>query len=310
VSVPVEQVPGLVSALQTAGSTQKQWLGQAYAWTEVVHAGQSSGRVIALDAERIRLAPGSLRLLVRSWIEPTMPSAGDGSGAAAPGATLRVEMVPQNRESRTPEQALDPLAVNEPRFEAESQGLLFSRLYTRMSLVPGRALVIVPDRPDADWKAMAAEPVHAALSAPAAVAKRKDEDREAVTWTKPSGPAVVDAPVAAVPHEATPPVRVGPPKLGEVVRAAPRPVEAAPKTVDVGAAEVGPVAVRVPTLGEAMLMGDPAPAANAVAKQNVAPPQRVLLVLVPRVPKEFRLLGPAPMPVAGPAGATPTAARP
>lgn len=325
VSVPVERVPALVQALQTSGSTQRQWLGQAYSWTEVVRAGQSSGRVIALDAERIRLAPGALRLLVRSWIEPTPPQVtvgevvnsgggggggvGGGGGDAAPGATLRVEIVPQNRESRTPEQALDPLAVNEPRLEAEGQGLLFSRLYTRMSMMPGHAIVIVPDRPDADWKTLAAEPATRPATEAALAPKRTLDDPDAVSWGKP-GPSGTPTPAATTAD--APPVRVGPPKLGEVVRAAPRPAEPVAKPAD-APADVGPVAARVPTLGEAMLMGD-APqhtATNGSARRAAAPPQRVLLVLVPRVPKEFRLLGPMPGgPSPAVAPATPSAARP
>ncbi|HMN40156.1 MAG TPA: hypothetical protein PKE29_04875 [Phycisphaerales bacterium] len=305
VSVPVEEVAGLVGTLRTTGSTQRQWLGQAFSWTEVVRAGHSSGRVIALDAERIRLAPGSLRLLVRSWIEPTPPrvSVGGGGGEAAPEATLRVEMVPQNRESRTTERSLDLLAVNEPRLEAESQGLLFSRLYTRMSMFPGRALVIVPDRPDADWGVLAVEGARG-MPGEAEPAGRKSDATDPGPWAKRAA-AEVSVPDAAV---SLPPERIGPPKLGEVVRAAPRGV-APPAASSTGApAVVGPVVARVPTLGEAMLMGGPAPSAGGPRPPNAPPPQRVVLVLVPRVPKEFRLLGPAPESGPAPASATPSAA--
>jgi hypothetical protein len=311
-SVPVEQVPSLLGALQTAGSTQRQWLGQAYSWTEAVHAAPANGRVITLDAERIRLAPGNLRLLVRSWVEPIAPQVesnvgevtvpgNDGSGGAAPvarapAAILRVELVPQNRESRTPEQMLDPLAVNEPRLEPETQGLLFSRLYTRMSLAPGRAILIVPDRPEADWTKLAAEP-SPHPSKPASSSTRRSEDPDAVSWTKPSSSATAE-PAPAQPDNSAAPVRTGPPKLGEVVRTPPRPTPAEPaKPVDQPPSEAGPIAARVPTLGEAMLMSDP-PVRGA---RNAPPQQRILIVLIPKVPREFRLLP-------TPAAATPTAA--
>lgn len=153
-SVPVDRVSGLRERLGSTGPVQQQWLGQAVQWTETVRGPEApGGQTVALDAERVRLGPGALRLLARSWIEPAPP----GPGETTARAQLRVEVMPQHHES-VPGRTPDPLRLDVQPTSAETQGLLFSRLYARMALGPDRAVVIVPERPGVEWTRAAAAP--------------------------------------------------------------------------------------------------------------------------------------------------------
>lgn len=262
VAVPMADVGGLMVLLQSSGASgggggqQRQWLGQAYTWTEIARGAESGARTIALDAERIRLSPGALRLLVRAWLEPVPPS---DAGAKAPGAALRLEIMPQHRESVRPESMSDPLA-HRPAIDAESQGLLFSRLYARLSVPAGHALLIVSERPGVVWREVAQADV------------------------APEAAAVDDRPSA----EAQGRPLVTAPGVGQVVRAgstrrAPQP--ATTETPSEPEEGFGPASARVPTLGEAML-GTGRGQGGSV---------RTIVVLTPRVPREFHLLGPVGM---------------
>jgi hypothetical protein len=259
VAVPTESADALMASLKGGGGgswggggLQKQWLGQAYSWTEVVRGGDTSSKVVALDAERIRLPAGSLRLLARSWLEPAPPKAGDISATAM----LHVELVPQNQEARRPEETTDPLALRNPNIEPEAQGLLFSRLYASMSLAPGQSLMVIPDRPEADWKKLAEEPAPTPPPAPA--------QASANGGTAPSKPQ-------------------GAPRIGEVVRGTPHGgAGGGAGDVSSEATVEGPSGPRILTLGEAIL--------GSSGGRGGPGSSRTVLLLTPRVPKEFRLL--------------------
>lgn len=344
IAVPVEDAPGIIAALQTGGS-QRQWLGQAYAWTEAARGPEmDAGRIIALDAERIRLQAGALRLLVRSWVEPapSEPRVGavntGGASPEAPDAVLRVELLPQLREHHPAASADNPLVVSEPSIEAESRGLLFSRLYARLRVPPGRALFIVAERPGADWNRLARQPDPmterirevresqraeqeaarvaanaAALSdnpwqgrAPAARPAKptppSDEWAKVRVHSEPPAPdataAAAETAPAPAPKRSEPPPSSGAPRLGEVVRGPIRAPslspDAATSGTDPGAAESGPATLRVPTLGEAMLNQPPSDDDARSRPRSVASTQRTVLVLTPRLPRQWRLLGAAP----------------
>jgi hypothetical protein len=281
VSLPVEDAPAVLSKLHTEGGSQSQWLGQAYAWTEIARGSElGAGRVVALDAERIRLAPGALRLLLRSWIEPvpSEPIIGGVSGGAVesglalPRAALRVELLPQNHEAGRDDPMQSSLAFSEPRIEAEAQGQIFSRLYARMSVPGDRALLILAEHPGVNWRR---------------TAKLSDPDRQAEEGL--SGSERPDR----VSRTAPP----GPLHLGEVQRGQ-APSGEGSRHGSTGDPELGqeggtgPEARGVPTIGEAML-------GRSNARQNGRVPasaQRTLILLIPRVPRDFHLLGPSAVP--------------
>jgi hypothetical protein len=255
IAVPTDRVDAVVGVLRSGRGTQTQWLGQAYSWTEVARGTDSSSRVVALDAERIRLPAGTLRLLARSWIEPGPPREGE----TAASAMLHVELVPQNFEMRRPEEMTDPLALGHPNIEAEAQGLLFSRLYASMSLGPGQSVLVLPERPEVDWKRVAAEPAVSAKPA------------ESGTASVPAGTGKSAG---------------GAPRLGEVVRANPR-ISGKGGASDAPAEMMeGPTGPRVLTLGEAMLLVDQGTGSGRSSRGV----QRTVLVLTPKLPGEFRLL--------------------
>ncbi len=343
VSLPIEDANALVSKLQTGGGSQRQWLGQAYAWTEAAHGNEfGSGRIVALDAERIRLSAGMLRLLVRSWVEPVPPeprvgivSGEGGTPGDVPGAILRVEMVPQHRESRPDTSRDNPLAIREPKIDAETQGLLFSRLYARMSVPAGRAVLILAERPGANWRRIAQQPdpsvqplatpeeSRAAAAPPtdnpwpkrasggASPSPSTDEWSKVRPKSEPTSAAESPAPAPAKPSKPTPPPASGAPRLGEVIRGPLAPADparaSAPQQdfeLDAGPGETGPSQSRVATLGEAMLNQTPPVEESRGKVRSVAATQRTVILLIPRVPREFHLLGPTPSPAPSRSGAS------
>lgn len=256
VSIPLEDVDAVTGELKTSGQSQRQWLGQAYSWTEVVRGPEMpGGRTIALDAERIRLGPGALRLLIRDWIEPAPAT----SESAPPVAMLRVEIVPQHEDNRARALRADPLGLTPPRIAPEEQGLLFSRLYARLSVPSGNAYLIIPERPGVEWKVVEVDEIES---------------------DAPADELVIEEPAT---ERATP-------KVGEVIRGgdksrtgtvhATTPIK--PRTTQ----QSGPPAPLIQTVGEAMLMRP----ANTDPDAPVSKPARAVVVLVPRVPKEFRLI--------------------
>ena len=297
VAVPITDSGSLIKKLQTTGNTQRQWLGQAFAWTEAARAseGSSGEEIIALDAERIRLAPGLLRLLVRSWIEPAPPEPAVGAvttlaqhavAPSAPAAALWIELLPQHEEASR-EDSLHPFANLESRLDSESQGLNFSRLYARLNLPSDRVLLILPEHPGVNWKELASGLEPASVPVPKDPAGKPD-----------AGPS----------HKS----RVGDVSHGPLPTPAPsssgaeidQPPESAP----------GPAAARIPTLGEAMLTQRRQP----FEPRPLDAPQRTIILLIPRVPSEFQLLSPG-APAAPPSSSSapgkktpssPTPARP
>jgi hypothetical protein len=266
IAVPVDRLSPLSGRLRISRSTQRQWLGQATTWTEVVSSPSlSRPTTIALDAERLRLPPGRLRLLTRSWLVPVSPESPRDARTddQAPDAALTIELVPQHREDRALAERTG-LTLEMPTLDPADEGQVFTRLLARMTVRAGGAFVIVSERPGVDWTAG---------STPAS-----EQDRAVAggaTSTRAEQPGVQPAEPAPAP------------KLGEVVRGkafapgagATASARSAPDAAEDGAEpaqDVGPAIPTVPTLGE-MLMP--------------ARPQRGVLVLVPRVPERYRLLG-------------------
>lgn len=150
VRVPLQDWVRLAGDLSVAGAAQRQWLAQGAVWTEIAAGPERpGGQVIALDAERLELAPGRLRLLGRCWLAP-IPGSANGEPAAA---ELIVELLPQLREP-----VREGLAgFGAPKVEsAIDQGLTFDRLGLRMRVraepEEGRsAYVLIAERPGIDW---------------------------------------------------------------------------------------------------------------------------------------------------------------
>jgi hypothetical protein len=145
VAVPVTDLPSIQASLRLVGPTQRQWLGEVPAWTDLVGTALPRARTVAIGTGDAHLEGGRLRLLARAWIAPQY----NGGPDALPRATLRLEMVPQHERQLTEPQRL--LAASAPGGRLEAQGRVFAALGLGVYLGGEEALVIVPDAPESDW---------------------------------------------------------------------------------------------------------------------------------------------------------------
>lgn len=138
--------PALLAALNPAPATgaptptiRRVFLPAGPRWAEWFR-GTATDRpsVIGLHDSRLRLAPGTPRILGRSWLVP-QPLAEPAPGGAT--QALRFQIVPQWFDpppprplAITPEQLIPPAAPN--------QGLVFGRLLLTVQLEPGTALLV------------------------------------------------------------------------------------------------------------------------------------------------------------------------
>lgn len=295
IAVATAELPAALATLggeQSGGGrgsgAQQQWLGQSPSWIEVARGPlRSEGAVVSLDVERIRLPAGSLRLLTRTWLEPVPPSTGDGpEKSGAPGAVLRIDLVPQHMEDRAAAAENDPLGINLKSIAAEEQGLLFRRLLARLSVGGEQAYLIVSERPGVDW-ARAAQAPEPAAESPAPEGERTAPKVGQVVRSSPratagAAPATAEAgtgggaePARAINREESAGGEWGALKRSTPVAEAAPAEKPAPRRVRESRVS-GPSAPRVPTVGEAML---------GVGTDGV----RTVVVLVPRVPREFSL---------------------
>ena len=266
--VPVSELDALRVALGAPPRHVNQWLGQALAWTEAATGPeQPRGQTIALDAERLRLGPGRLRLLARSWISPVPGAAGGG-----PAGAMTIELLPQHDEKGRPAGAPSLLAPTS--ISAADEGLLFTRLLTRMTVRSSDvALVIVGMPPGVEIEELARR-------APAVEETRAITDGEA--GAAPGVGQVVRQPAGGqgpgVGYETTPPGTTG---NGFV------------------AGPAGPPVVRAPTLGEAIFSppvwvtprrSETGAQADAEQGPVQTTPRRLVVALVPKLPASVRLL--------------------
>lgn len=279
VRMPLADWPSVARELRLSPTAQRQWLPPNGAWTELLRgADEPRGQVVALDAERLELGPGTLRLLGRCWLSPAPRAPGENEPGAA--AELTIELLPQLMEARRApgRPALD---VDHRLATAVERGMTFPRLGGQLMFRGDgdspSVLLIIAERPDVDWS----------------------------------------RPAAPIEPEADPATR-SVPRVGEVVRngagstapakqaSAPgRPRPAAP-SADLGA---GPRVPLVRTLGEAMFRSpEPTVSADGAPRTVSATPPRAILALVPRVPRAFNI-APHARPTVEADQKTPAAAR-
>lgn len=156
--IPARDLPARLLAALPAQATgvDKNWLGQAYAWTPLVTGPSfTNGTPVSTDQGPRKLDAGTLRLLMRCWLAP----GGEGSGLGVGGgdgvpAVLRVELIPQHMHSRN---TLEPL-LRPTDISALGQGEVFERLTLTMAARPGEAMVIVGEAPEAEWSSPGSAP--------------------------------------------------------------------------------------------------------------------------------------------------------
>jgi hypothetical protein len=153
VSVPRAELEAVREALRLAGPVQQQWVGESPRWMQAMQGPRwGSPQPARLDDGAVTLSPGSLRLLLRCWSGPALGSASVDTSklpvGSIPGA-VHIEVVPQHS---TPFDRGDIAALLKPRPSLHDEGALFTRLSLEASFANDEALLIIPDRPDAEWK--------------------------------------------------------------------------------------------------------------------------------------------------------------
>lgn len=252
--VPVSELERLRVLAGAPPRSVRNWLGQALVWTEAVGGPEGpSGQTVALEAERLRLGPGRLRLLARAWVVPE-----PGERGVEP--VLRVELLPQHQDAARPA-ASDALLGAPPSIAAADQGQLFTRLWVRFSA--GRAdeaVVLVAAPPGADLERLADE---AARADPGAAGS--------------AAPGVGQV-MRAGPRDETP----APPTAGDPI--GPRAGPPAATIPTIGEAML---------LSTVQPASRSAPTSDSAAERAAARPpvtRRVIVVLVPRLPDGYTLL--------------------
>ncbi len=253
VLVPLDRLDSIRQLLPQSGGVQRQWLGQVGLWTDIIHGTPWHDlQPVAMDNGRLSLGPGKVRILMRCW---TMPVPGNDA-ADAPHAAMRAELLLQHQEPpRVDAAALytRPTSVTDPLDE----GLVFRRLAASITLPPDRALLIIPESPQLDWRAMAQIP--------------EDQEQLALAETR--------APRNAPPQDDG----VG---VGQVLRerAARRDqTEPSPESILPGPPDPGLDFSR--SLGELLLTPSRVRLDNVSDRSTL----RSIVVLVPRIPERFSI---------------------
>jgi hypothetical protein len=261
IAMPVDQVDRLPSQLRPVGSVQQQRLAQSGTWVDVARGPSwTRSTLLTMHDGPVELPPGRLRLLARGWLTP-LPASGAGPDAVT--SAVSFELVPQHHESvGVLERDVADLTLAEPDTSAPSQGIMFWRLAARGQLRPGEALVIVAEDPYHRWSdGDVDEPVPAETAAPAsdaAAAPPSSSIGRVIRTDEPPASTLADEPRPRTSRG----VRDGSAPLGPTA---------------------GPPALRAPTVGEALLLSRTGPDGPIRA--------RAVVVLVPRTPENFRLLG-------------------
>ena len=148
ISVPVKDLETIQASLRLTGPVQQQWLGEMSVWTDIVRGPEFSDSRIAMHGDKPEeLTPGRIRMMARAWTYP------DSGGQGSPMAALRLEVVPQFEPQPSDHARLSIAAIGHQPDDEKTRN--FDDLSAGVSITTRRgepdAIVIVPDRPDADW---------------------------------------------------------------------------------------------------------------------------------------------------------------
>ena len=268
---------------------REEWGANGNGWTEIVRGPERPrGQTIALDAERLDLGPGRLRILSRCWLAPVAPVSSFADSPAGSGvpASLTIELVPQHRDSTELRfGGARPRELPQPVRERPDEGLLFLRLMVRMTV---RSQPASPISNDNKTKASSTDGLFAYLLVP---------ERPGIDWrdalaVRPEDETDSDSDARSMADD-----RKDPPGVGQVVRnGATEPgvdrSSARVKSRRANAGDAGPASPAVPTLGEALF----GRRHDALGRWLGARPGRgecaALVVLIPRVPASYQLVAP------------------
>lgn len=258
VRLPLADWPKVAEGLRLTGAAQRLWLADLGEWTELMRGpdrASSRGQVIALDAERLELGPGRLRLLGRCWLTPVPASAAPTADASVGGAAaeLRLELLPQLQDLNTTAKQRDEYILEARVKRPIDQGMTFPRLLvqlrSRREAEHAWMYLVIAERPGVDWRDLASP--------------RGESESDDTEGSRPI------------------------PAIGQLVRSGDR--ESNTDNGGSGADAAGPSAAALPTLGEALFGAIP----TAQADHGSRSTPRVVLAIVPRSPSEYRLIAPS-----------------
>lgn len=153
VSVPKADLDRVRESLRLTGPIQQQWVGENPRWMQAVQGPRwTTSQPVQMDDGHVVLGTGFLRMLMRCWSGPALTSAGADLTKLPPGAipgAINIELAPQHT---VPIDRGDIAALLKPRPSLEAEGVVFTRLSLEASFAGDDALLIIPERPDAEWR--------------------------------------------------------------------------------------------------------------------------------------------------------------
>jgi hypothetical protein len=158
ISVPRREFDRVKDSLRLVGAVQQQQVGESARWLDVAPSPSwADNESVMMDDGPVTLGPGRLRVLLRCWAAPAStlanaeisadPARRLETGAVA--GAIQLEMVPQHVGKASRE---DIAALLKPKPRIEDEGVMFSRLLLEASLTNDDLLLVVPERPDAEWR--------------------------------------------------------------------------------------------------------------------------------------------------------------
>lgn len=142
-SVPTVELEALRLKLQAIGASRQDWLGQQPRWGVLASGPFQTERREFIGPEGPDVIErGRARLLVRCWSQAAEDEAGQ------PTSVLRLEVAAQIVSEATG-LSLTPVPWG------EGDGRVLESMTLRMRLRDGDAILIVPERPDVSWAALA-----------------------------------------------------------------------------------------------------------------------------------------------------------
>lgn len=266
VAVPLSEVFVIHQIAPPRSNWSRRWLGQETEWVQLVRSRSIAGgtRSMMYGGEQ-RLPEGVLRLVGRGWVQPR-PT--DTDGETRIDAVMHMQFAAQIQR-RDPEGERrnqfrpEPVTAMTP---LEDMGPFIEDLGLRLSVPAGYAIVLTTDFPDADWSAIDGVTRENLIE--------ELERRESAAADEPE-PVATDeqarfGPSPTVPTELEPGASDESAQVFDTLDAPMPSLEEA----------FGPPSAPVPTVGQLLLE----------TRDSLSRPMRGVVILIPRLPEEFRLL--------------------
>lgn len=271
VAVPLSEIVVVHQVAAPASAWSRRWLGQSADWLQLMRSRRvaKGTRSVVYGSEQ-RLPEGVLRLLGRAWIVPERMEREEGASIVA---SMRLELIAQVQQLQQQDSEKDRTNRYEiPKTTAmvsalEKQGDLLEELLVGLTVPPGYAIVLTTASPEADWSRVEG------------VTRENLLDELQRRETEEAGEPVVEGAGEG-----------GAPRFGPSAAPGDVPMDAENEETQVFetldapmpmlANSYGPRAAPLPTVGQLMLE----------SRDRLSRPLRGVVILIPRLPDEFRLL--------------------